>query len=92
MQVWDVQERTKLASWKGPSMLQGASWLPNGRHVLTTSYAAKAAEVWDVSTGERVAAFETDVPLYACAISPDGRGAVVGDSEGRVIFLRVRGM
>ena len=73
-------------------MLEGAAWLPDGRHVLTVSYHTKAAEVWDVSTGERVAAFETDAPLYACAISPDGRGAVIGDSEGRVIFLRVRGI
>jgi WD40 repeat protein len=72
-------------------MLEGAAWLPDGRHVLTVSYYNKSAELWDVRTGERVAVFETDAPLYACAVSPDGLGAVVGDNEGRVIFLRLRG-
>jgi ankyrin repeat protein/DNA-binding beta-propeller fold protein YncE len=91
LQVWDVEERAQVKTWKGPSMLEDATWLPDGRHVLTVSYSNKSAEVWEATTGKRVAAFETDAPLYACAVSPDGLGAVVGDSQGRVIFLRLRG-
>ena len=84
--------RAQLKVWKGPSMLEDATWLPDGRHVLTVSYYNNCAELWDASTGKRVAAFEADAPLYACAVSPDGLGAVVGDSEGRVIFLRTQGL
>ncbi|HNT78896.1 MAG TPA: WD40 repeat domain-containing protein, partial [Anaerolineae bacterium] len=91
LQIWDVPERTRLKTWKGSYMLEDAAWLPDGRHILTVSYSTNSAELWNATTGKRVAVFKHDAPLYACAVSPDGLGAVVGDSQGRVIFLRIPG-
>ena len=44
------------------------------------------ASVWDVATGQRVAALAGPLAAFAVRFSPDGKLLAVGDSFGSVVF------
>jgi WD40 repeat protein len=45
--------------------------------------------VWDLESGERLAAFTADAALRSLAVSPAGNAVAAGDVAGRVHFLRL---
>jgi hypothetical protein len=45
--------------------------------------------LWDVDPGREISRWTTDVPLLCCAISPNGRRAIAGDTTGQLHWLRV---
>lgn len=47
--------------------------------------------VWDLESGERIAAFTADAALRSLAVSPAGNVVAAGDVSGRVHFLRLAG-
>jgi WD40 repeat protein len=49
----------------------------------------RTLRLWDLDSGEPVAAFTADATVTACALSSDGRTLVVGESTGRVHLLRL---
>ncbi len=49
-------------------------------------------KLWDLASGECLATFTADAPIPACALAPDDRTLVAGDSTGRVHFLRLEGI
>jgi WD40 repeat protein len=45
--------------------------------------------LWDLENGEEIATFTGESGMDSCAIAPDGRTIVAGESSGRVHFLRL---
>ncbi len=95
LELWDTQKRTEMDKWRAWYEIDDLAWLPDGRHAVIVG-SEKVREhsllVWDTVAGERVAECPSEAPLYACAVAPDGRGVVVGDADGRVVFFRLRGL
>ncbi len=56
--------------------VSGVAFTPDSARVVATS-----GDVWDTTTGERVAAFDSAADLQQVAISPDGRVAVGSDGD-----------
>ena len=44
--------------------------------------------VWDLQTGQLLAAFHGEAPVLSCAVTVDGTTVVAGDRFGRVHILR----
>lgn len=51
----------------------------------------RTARLWDLGTGDLVASFTGESAITSCALSPDGRLLVAGESSGRVHLLRLEG-
>lgn len=47
--------------------------------------------LWNVDTGERIAAFTGEGMLLAPSISADGKLVLAGEADGRLHFLRLEG-
>jgi WD40 repeat protein len=48
--------------------------------------------VWELKEGKEVLTLTIDANVTACTVGPDSRIIVVGDSFGRVHFLRLEGV
>ncbi len=62
--------------------------LPGGQQFLLGSD-DKSIKLWDLETGENVATFSTESPLWSCALAADGQMAFAGDELGNLHFLKV---
>ena len=62
----------------------------DGRRVISTSYDHSLIGR-DLNSGEALARFYDDEPLYACAIASDGLTIATGGTSGRIHFLRLEG-
>ena len=47
------------------------------------------AKVWDLETGQCLATFPLDAPLWSVALAKDGATVIVGDATGGVTCLRL---
>ncbi len=63
--------------------VQGCAITADGKLVLTIGEDA-SVRLWSSETGEELHRFETDGILRACAMTPDGRWAVVGGFRNRI--------
>ncbi len=63
----------------------------DGRLTISES-GDKTLKVWDLESGQTVAILAGDVSIHACAVGPDGRTIVAGDTLGRVHFLRLENL
>lgn len=60
---------------------------PDGCDVVSGSH-DHTLKVWDLARRRVVATFTADFPILCCAVAPDSKTIVAGDSSGRVHFLR----
>lgn len=63
---------------------------PDGRYLIDTT--ATIVRVWDLVSGNQVAAFPTPADLKRVAIGPDITRLAVGDKLGGVSLLRILGL
>ncbi|MBW4494282.1 MAG: hypothetical protein KME26_14580 [Oscillatoria princeps RMCB-10] len=63
---------------------------PDGQKAVSASD-DNTQKIWDLNTGEEMATFTGEYPLYCCAVAPDGVTVVAGDEFGRLHFLRLEG-
>lgn len=63
----------------------------DGTLAVSGSY-DNTVKVWDLQTGEAIARFVADHAIHSCAISPDKKTIVAGDSGGFVHFLHLEGL
>jgi WD40 repeat protein len=86
-QMWDIETGRELQTLADHSnWVTAVALTPDGKRAVSASY-DETLKVWDLETGEVVAAFTADAPLISCAVGPDGRAIVAGDASGRVHFL-----
>jgi len=89
LRVWDIESGEEMQTLEGLTLwVDAVAVTPDGKHIISGS-GDKILRVWDIESGQVLASFSGDAPLRACAISPDGRTIVAGDTLGRVHFLRL---
>jgi WD40 repeat protein len=87
LKVWDLASGALERTLEGHSdWVNAVAITPDGRQAVSGSD-DRTLKVWDLANGSVVATFTADAPLDACAVAPDGRTIVAGDSSGRVHFL-----
>jgi WD40 repeat protein len=64
---------------------------PDGRCVISAS-ADHTLRVWNVESGNQIAAFTGEGPMLRCAVAPDGRTIIGREKSGRAHFLRLVGL
>ncbi|MEZ4669524.1 MAG: NB-ARC domain-containing protein [Anaerolineae bacterium] len=85
LRLWSSGGET-LATLEGRiASVHGALELADGR-ILSWSDDG-TLRLWS-STGEPLLVYAGDAPFTCCVVTRDGRTAVVGDTSGRVLFLR----
>lgn len=87
--VWDMEKEKKLIELQGHTgIVFGVAINSNGQRAISVSD-DNSLKVWDLETGECIATFTADFPLYCCAICPDGRTILAGEGarSGKVHFF-----
>ncbi|KIJ58923.1 hypothetical protein HYDPIDRAFT_59655, partial [Hydnomerulius pinastri MD-312] len=75
LRVWDIETgEEQIRTWKAhDNFVDCLSLSRNGTHLATGSYEEKTAFVFDITTGEQIAAYEHDDNVREIAHSPSGR-------------------
>ncbi|KIJ60533.1 hypothetical protein HYDPIDRAFT_117058 [Hydnomerulius pinastri MD-312] len=72
--IWDSSTGEQIRSWKAHDIyINSLSLSRNGTHLATCSVHEKTVFVFDITTGEQIAAYEHDSNLHWIAYSPSGR-------------------
>jgi len=91
VRVWDLEQGRCTAILDGHTdEVDAVAVDAQGRRAVSGSE-DRTVRVWDLSTGVCIATFTADAGIRGCAITPDGRTIVAGDTLGRVHFLRLEG-
>ncbi|MEI3649278.1 MAG: hypothetical protein V6D39_04700 [Dolichospermum lemmermannii FEM_B0920] len=70
------------------SYVQAVAVTADGKRVISGSW-DNTVKVWNLETGEEIAAFSGESNFYSCAVAPDGLTIVAGDAGGMVHFLKL---
>jgi WD40 repeat protein len=82
----DERLRLRLSGDK----VRSGGFSPDGRHMIDGG--ASMIRIWDVASGEQVAAFPTQAELKRLRVGPDATRLAMGDKLGGVRLLRVSGI
>ena len=89
LKVWSLDTGEEVTTLKGHTdWVRSVAVTPDGQFAISGSY-DNTLKVWSLSTGHEVACFVAEQPLYACAVSRDGKTIVAAGQSGRVHFLRL---
>jgi WD40 repeat protein len=66
--------------------VNGVAVTSDGRFAVSASD-DMMLKVWDLGTGQPITTLETHVPLNCCAITPDAKPILAGDSAGALHIL-----
>ncbi len=92
LKLWELATGQELRTLTGhSSSVNAVTVTPDGKYVISGSD-DNTLKLWDLATGECIATFTADYPIKCCAVAPDGRTIVAGDSSGKVHFLRLEGV
>ncbi|SRR6266496_1112560 len=87
--LWDIPTGTLVYHLKPAEELSSPCALNmDGRFMLYVT-SDRTVRLLEVGTGQEVAAFTFDARVSSVAFSPDAMSIMVGDSSGRVHFLRI---
>jgi tricorn protease-like protein len=90
LKVWDLKSGAELVTMRRRSGTIAV--MPDGRLAMSESKGG-TLKVWDLESGGTLATYTADgVGFWCSAHAPDGRSIVLGDSSGRVHFLRLEGV
>jgi WD40 repeat protein len=88
LKVWDLASGCEVRTLRGHTeSVSAVAVTPDGKHIVSGSH-DNTLKVWELASGKCLASFQADGPIYACAISSDGKTLVAGDALGRLHFLR----
>ena len=97
LEVWSVTTGLKLCTLQEHSEpVYDVALSADGQLAVSVS-AGNSLRVWDISysfdphaaTGQVVSSLVTDAPLRRCAMTPDGKTIIAGDSLGGVYVLQL---
>ncbi|MBN3960366.1 hypothetical protein [Nostoc sp. NMS8] len=89
LKQWDLQTGKEISTLTGHNgYVLAVAIAPDGKTAVSASY-DNTLKQWDLQTGKEISTFIGDSPIICCAFSPDGLTIVVGESSGRVHFLRL---
>ncbi|KIJ58239.1 hypothetical protein HYDPIDRAFT_44559 [Hydnomerulius pinastri MD-312] len=72
--IWDSSTGEQIRTWEAHgSWITSLSLSRNGTHLATCSHEEKTVFVFDITTGEQIAAYEHDDKVNEIAYSPSGR-------------------
>jgi WD40 repeat protein len=87
LKVWDLRTGRPVRTLKGHNhTVTGVAVTGDGRFVVSASE-DKRLKVWDLGTSQLLTTLETHAPLRCCAITPDGKTILAGDSAGGLHIL-----
>jgi WD40 repeat protein len=92
LRVWDIESGQSLRTLQGhTSEVNAVALSSDGRRVVSGSR-DHTLRVWDLKDGKELVTFTVEGNVTGCAVAPDNRTIVAGDSFGRVHFLRLEGV
>ena len=91
IELWNLRPEARLATMRGHTQkVNAVEFSRDGRRAISCGR-DRSARVWNVETGEQLAAYTADAALRSMALAPDDTIAV-GDVAGRIHILRLDGM
>jgi WD40 repeat protein len=91
LKLWDLASGECLRTLEGHTARVSALAVAAEGRALSSSW-DHTLKLWDLASGECLATFTADAPIPTCALAPDDRTLVAGDSIGRVHSLRLEGI
>jgi WD40 repeat protein len=85
--IWNSHNGEQLRGWKAhnnPTYVTTLSLSPTGTHLATSNWTEKRAFIFDISTGERVAALKHGQTSNGSAYSPSGKFIATGCDDKKV--------
>ena len=90
LELWDLASGRALRTFTGHSgSVNAVAVTSDGQRVLSASE-DQTLKVWELASGRELATFKADAALYCCAVSPDGKTILAGDTDGVIHVLRPR--
>src|SRR5262249_21742941 len=87
LKIWEVSKGVEKGTLEShTSSVTGGALTSAGRHLVSAAY-YPTLKIWDLSNRQTVVTVETNARLECCAVTPDGKIIVAGDSLGAVHIL-----
>jgi WD40 repeat protein len=90
--VWNLRTGQFVHALEGHTDLVNAVAVTADSHRAISASADHSLRIWDLETGDCIAAFSGDGPMLRCSIAPDGRTIIARDKSGRVHVLQLEGL
>jgi WD40 repeat protein len=92
LSIWDLKTGKCISMLKGHTLpIIDIAITPNGEQAISIAQ-DRTLKIWNLRENKIIASFTMDDNLMTCAISPDGKMAVIGDSSGSVKFFELKGI
>jgi serine/threonine-protein kinase len=86
IRLWDLREGKQVRQFLGPTTrVMSLTVSSDGRLLLAA--AGNTLYLWELESGRRLASPAGGAAIYAAALSPDGRLAVIGRASGYLVDL-----
>lgn len=91
LELWDLRGEKRIATMRGHDEKVNAVAFGGDGRLAYSCGRDRTLIVWNLESGQPVAAFTADAALRSLAVSPAGDVVAVGDVAGRVHGLRLTG-
>jgi len=89
LRLWDLESGQTLCTLKGHTAgIDDVAVTPDGHYVVSASD-DRTLRLWDLESGQEIDSFTGEGDMDSCAVAPDGRTIIVGESSGRVHLLQL---